>query len=72
MSKAKTKPGTTPDNDQKPKPWYLDRRYRGMIETIIFVIVAIIFFVINNTRKEPDHGPYPPHYGPDTTVSTNQ
>ncbi len=45
-----------------PLHWYSDPRYKSVVNTIIFIIIAIIFFIVNNTRKEPESGPYPPAY----------
>lgn len=40
----------------------IDPRYKNMISTTIIIIVLTIFFIINNTRTEPENGPYPPFY----------
>jgi len=73
MSKTQNqKPEAKNETGEKKKAWFLDRRYRGIMETIVFLIIAIVFFIINNTRKEPEHGPYPPSYAPDTTITIAQ
>lgn len=63
MSQRNSKPrerkiGT---NNIEKKP-LIDPRYKNLVTTIIVLAVIIIFFIVNNTRSEPDHGPYPPYY----------
>lgn len=36
-------------------------KHKSTIWTIIVLIILTIFFIINNTRKIPDEGPYPPN-----------
>ena len=64
-----TKPAGTdkPGTPAEPLKWYTDPRYKSLLNTIIFIIIALIFFIVNNTRKEPDHGPYPPTTAVDST-----
>lgn len=40
----------------------IDPRYKSLVSTIIILIIMIIFFIVNNTRTEPESGPYPPFY----------
>lgn len=37
-------------------------KHKSTIWTIIILVVLTIFFIINNTRKVPDEGSYPPNY----------
>jgi len=37
-------------------------KHKSTIWTIIVMIVLAIFFIVNNTRKIPEQGPYPPNY----------
>ena len=37
-------------------------KHKSTIWTVIVLIILAIFFIINNTRKIPDEGPYPPNY----------
>ncbi|MCU0364483.1 MAG: hypothetical protein MUE93_02285 [Ignavibacteriaceae bacterium] len=37
-------------------------KHKSSIWTVIVLIVLTIFFIINNTRKVPDAGAYPPNY----------
>ncbi|MDP3831018.1 MAG: hypothetical protein Q8Q47_07090 [Ignavibacteriaceae bacterium] len=40
----------------------IDPRYKNMVSTIVFIVVMIVFFIVNNTRTEPESGPFPPFY----------
>jgi hypothetical protein len=42
----------------------MDPKLKSTILTVITVIVLIVFFIVNNTRTEPEEGPYPPNYVP--------
>lgn len=42
----------------------IDPKYKNSFWTIFIVVVLVIFFIINNTRSEPEQGPYPPNYNP--------
>lgn len=44
------------------KKGLIDPRYKNLVSTIIILIVMLIFFIVNNTRTEPESGPYPPFY----------
>lgn len=46
----------------------IDPRYKNLVYTIGFILVLIVFFIINNTRKEPERGPYPPFYNSQSTA----
>jgi len=37
-------------------------KHKSTLWTVIVLIVLTIFFIINNTRKVPDEGSYPPNY----------
>jgi hypothetical protein len=43
------------------EPDFYDK-HKSTIWTTIVLIILTIFFIINNTRKVPDQGPYPPNY----------
>jgi len=45
---------------QKEPDFYL--KHKSTIWTILVLVLLAIFFIINNTRKIPDEGPYPPNY----------
>ena len=53
--------------EKKPR---IDPKLKNTIWTVITIIVLLIFFIINNTRTEPEEGPYPPNYTP-AQVNTN-
>ncbi|MDT3695858.1 MAG: hypothetical protein ROY99_05650 [Ignavibacterium sp.] len=42
----------------------VDPKTKNLIWTVITIIVLLIFFIVNNTRNEPEEGPYPPDYNP--------
>ena len=48
----------------------MDPKLKSTISTVITIVVLIIFFIINNTRTEPEEGPYPPNYVPAQSNST--
>jgi hypothetical protein len=48
----------------------IDPKLKNTIWTVITIIVLLVFFIVNNTRTEPEEGPYPPNYSP-TKVNTN-
>jgi len=46
-------------------------KHKNAIWTIVILSILLIFFIINNTREEPDEGPYPPGYNPSEVQSDN-
>ncbi|MGD8305537.1 MAG: hypothetical protein PVF17_02695 [Ignavibacteria bacterium] len=48
----------------------IDPKYKNTFWTVLILLILIIFFIVNNTRTEPEHGPYPPGYKPPGTDST--
>lgn len=48
----------------------IDPKVKNTIWTVITIIVLLVFFIINNSRTEPEEGPYPPNYSP-TKVNSN-
>lgn len=46
-------------SDKKP---LIDPRYKSFINLLVFLVLALVFFIINNTRSEPESGPYPPDF----------
>ena len=49
----------------------LTPKQKNAIWTTVILIALLIFFIVNNTRKEPEQGPYPPNYQP-TNMGTNK
>jgi uncharacterized integral membrane protein len=37
-------------------------KHKSTVWTIIILVLLTFFFIINNTRKIPADGPYPPNY----------
>ena len=58
-------------NLKKEKKPLIDPKYKNIFWTIVILIVLALFFIINNTRKEADEGPYPPGYHPSEIDSSN-
>lgn len=48
----------------------MDPKLKSTIWTVITIIVLLVFFIINNTKTEPEEGPYPPNYVPSQSRST--
>jgi uncharacterized integral membrane protein len=48
----------------------MDPKLKSTIWTVITVIVLIVFFIVNNTRTEPEEGPYPQNYVPAQSESS--
>jgi len=44
------------------------QKHKSTIWTIIVLIILTIFFIVNNTRKIPDQGSYPPNYNSTNTT----
>ena len=49
----------------------IDPYYKNTFWTIVILVILLIFFIVTNTRHEPEHGPYPPGYKP-VYVETRQ
>lgn len=49
----------------------INPRYKSLVYTIGFIVVILLFFIINNSQSEPEQGPYPPNYNPTTRSITN-
>lgn len=50
----------------QPKKHLIDPQYKNAFWTIVIIVVLTIFFIVNNTRDEPEDGPYPPNYKPNS------
>lgn len=49
------------------KKTLVDHKTKNLIWTVITIIILLIFFIVNNTRDEPEEGPYPPNYNSQQT-----
>lgn len=47
---------------KNPKKHLIDPRYSSPVWTLVWIVILGVIFYINNSQKEPDHGPYPPFY----------
>ncbi|MBE2280361.1 MAG: hypothetical protein IAE91_08220 [Ignavibacteriaceae bacterium] len=59
---TKIKPAVRKTGKKPDKKPLIDPRYKSLVNTVIFLVVALIFFIVNNTRYEPESGPLPPLY----------
>ena len=46
--------------DGKEPDFY--HKHKSTFWTIILIVILTFFFIVNNTRKVPAEGPYPPNY----------
>ena len=46
-------------------------KHKSTFWTIALLIVLLVFFIINNTRKIPEEGSYPPNYLKGNSESTD-
>jgi len=44
----------------------LDKKTKSRIQTGIFLLAVVIFFIVNNVNGEEGEGPYPPNYNPNS------
>lgn len=56
---------------QPVKKHLIDPKHKNTFWTIVILVVLTIFFIVNNTREEPEEGPYPPNYVPKTSQQSN-
>ena len=54
--------GKQADKQKLEKKSDFYHKHKSTIWTVIVLIVLAIFFVVNNTRKIPEQGSYPPNY----------
>ncbi len=40
------------------------KKNRSRVYTLIILLIALYFFIVNNTKEEPKEGPYPIGYVP--------
>ncbi len=67
MKTQKKKNNAQPNSEKKMG---LSKKQRGRIYTGAFLVLVLIFFIVNNSTSEPAHGPYPPHYKSEVTKNT--
>ena len=54
-----------------PKKQLIDPKHKNTFWTILTLVVLTVFFIINNTRDEPEQGPYPPNYVPQSSTQSD-
>ncbi|MGE5400280.1 MAG: TlpA disulfide reductase family protein [Ignavibacteriales bacterium] len=59
QNKPKERKIGTKQPEKKP---LIDPKYKNLIYTVVILVVIAVFFIVNNSRKEPEQGPYPPNY----------
>ena len=42
----------------------IDPKHKNTFWTVNILVILLIFFIVNNTRDEPEQGLYPPGYKP--------
>ena len=40
----------------------IDPRYKNTVWTVFFLIILLVFFIMNNTIQVAEKGPYPPTF----------
>lgn len=48
----------------------INPKYKNTVYTVAVIVIFAIFFVVNNSRTEPEQGPYPPDYEPQEETKT--
>jgi uncharacterized integral membrane protein len=69
--KKQTKKHTQIGKTKVEKKPLIDPKHKSTFWTILILVILAIFFVINNTRTEPEQGAYPPGYKPAQTETSN-
>ena len=65
--------GKQADKQKLEKKSDFYHKHKSTIWTVIVLIVLAIFFIVNNTRKIPEQGSYPPNYnGVNSSEKTTQ
>ena len=41
---------------------FIDPRYKNTVWTVFFLIILLVFFIMNNTVQVAEKGPYPPTF----------
>jgi uncharacterized integral membrane protein len=54
--------GKSGAKQQEVKEGDFYNKHKSTIWTIVVLIILTFFFIVNNTRKVPEEGPYPPNY----------
>lgn len=69
MSQKKNKQRDKAEETNEKKP-LIDPKYKNWVYTGIFIVVVLVFFIMNNINGGPEQGPYPPNYTPRDASST--
>ena len=41
---------------------FIDPRYKNTVWTVFFLVILLVFFIMNNTVQVAEKGPYPPTF----------
>ena len=64
--------GKSAEKKQEEKTQDFYHKHKSTIWTILVLLILTFFFIVNNTRKVPDEGPYPPNYLKDKATQESQ
>ncbi|MFI5236469.1 MAG: hypothetical protein ACHQLA_00865 [Ignavibacteriales bacterium] len=64
--------GKTAGKQQDVKEGDFYNKHKSTIWTIVVLIILAFFFIVNNTRKVPEEGTYPPNYLKGNSAEENQ
>ena len=56
------------NKDDKASNFLANPKNRSRIYTGLFLVAAVIFFIVNNANGESEQGPYPPNHNADITT----
>lgn len=64
--------GKSGAKQQEIKEGEFYHKHKSTIWTIVVLIILTFFFIVNNTRKVPEEGSYPPNYLKGNTANETQ
>jgi hypothetical protein len=64
-SKQKSKKPRQIGKQKIEKKPFINPKHKSTFWTILLIVILLILFIMNNTRRVPEQGPYPPNYNPE-------
>lgn len=64
--------GKSAAKQQEIKEGDFYHKHKSTIWTIVVLIILVFYFIVNNTRKVAEEGPYPPNYLKGNTANETQ
>lgn len=64
--------GKSRAKQQEVKEGDFYHKHKSTIWTIVVLIILAFYFIVNNTRKVAEEGPYPPNYLKGNTANETQ